>query len=102
MENFKNTSHGFNFSFDRSIPAKSEVIIKMPTVSANKRGINDIGFAVEDGITLYATLAAKPSENSTIWQEIQPFDEINKTTAYIKAVNSADSEKRVNIRVILN
>lgn len=102
MERFKNDSNAFNFSFEKMLEPESEIILKMPPVSPNKRGINDIGFTAEEGITLYATISAKPYSNDTIWQEIQPFDEINKTTAYIKIKNTSENNARVNIRVILN
>ena len=102
MRTFKNSSNAFNYSFDENVLPGSEFIVKMPPVSANKRGVNDIGFMADDGITLYSTIAAKPDEN-TIWQQIQPYDEINKTTSYIKVVNENSTEsQRVYIRVIMN
>ena len=103
MYDWKKVTNGFNFVFDEKIPGNTTEILKMPVVSANKRGINDIGFTVGDGVRLYATLSIKPDiEDEEIWQEIEAFDEINKTTSYIKIVNTADAARRVIIRVILN
>lgn len=99
-----NTSahNGFSYFINAAIPPGETKYVKMPSVTPNKRGINDIGFACEDGITLYATLSEKPASNDTIWQEIQPFDEVNKTVAYIKIQNSSENSALVNMRVILN
>ena len=103
-EYFKNTSNAFNYSFERVLKPAETVLLKMPPVSANKRGINDIGFAAEEGVSLFATLSSRPErEGVTLWQEIRPFDTINKTTAYIRIENTSQVEaKKVNIRVILN
>lgn len=102
MEEFKRTTNGFNYVYEKNVPAGSMLYLKMPTISPNKRGINDVGFAYEDGITLYGTLARKPDGQDVIWQEIQPFDEINKTVSYIKIVNSSGKNAKINIRAILN
>lgn len=102
MLTFKNTTNGFNYVFEQDIEPNKTEILKMPIVTPNKRGINDIGFAVEDGIVLYATISAEPLGDTAIWQEIQEFDEINKTTSFIKIVNTSDEKRRVNIRAILN
>ena len=102
MLTFKNTSNGFNYVFEQDIEPYGVEFLKMPVVTPNKRGINDIGFAVEDGIVLYATISEEPLGDIAIWQEIQVFDEINKTTSFIKIVNTTDAKRRVNIRAILN
>lgn len=99
---FKKGQNGFNYFFEKSIEPQTEILLKLPPVSSNKRGINDIGFACEDGITLYATISARPEGEDTIWQEINSYDEINKTTSFIKIVNTSDRAKRVNIRLIMN
>ena len=99
---FKRTINGFNYVFEKEIAAGETTMLKMPVVTSNKRGINDIGFAVDEGVILYATISSKPYDDSAIWQEIQPFDEVNKTTSYIKIENTSSESKRVNIRVILN
>ena len=102
MYEFKRITNGFNYIFEKVFASGESAILKMPTVTPNKRGINDIGFAAEDGITLYATISGDPEKETVIWQEINPFDEINKTTSYIKIVNTSAERKRVNIRAILN
>ena len=104
IKNFKNTSNAFNYVFEDYIPAGEVVLLKMPPVSSNKRGINDIGFMADNNITLYATISATPDiEDNEVWQEINSYDEINKTTAYLKIVNeSTDSSGNVIIRVIMN
>ena len=99
---FKKGQNGFNYFFEKSIEPNTEILLKLPPVSSNKRGINDIGFACEDGITLYATISARPEGDNAIWQEIQDYDEINKTTSYIKIENTFDIAQKVNIRVIMN
>lgn len=95
------TEHAFCYTYEKEIPAGETRLLKMRRPAPNKRGVNDIGFAYEDGITLYATLSEKPESDVAIWQEIQPFDEVNKTTSYIKIKNSGSTPARVNIRVIM-
>lgn len=104
IKNFKNTSNAFNYVFEDDIPAGEVVLLKMPPVSSNKRGINDIGFMADEALKIYATISATPDIDSLdAWQEINPYDEINKTTAYLKIVNkSTDSSGKVIIRVIMN
>lgn len=97
---FKKGQNGFNYFFEKSIDPKTTILLKIPPVSSNKRGINDIGFACEEGITLSATISSRPE--GAIWQEIQDYDEINKTTSYIKIENTSDKAQKVNIRVIMN
>ena len=100
---WKNASlHGFSFYCDELIPRGETRYLKTPVISPNKRGVNDVGFAYETGITLYATLSEDPTKDSAIWAEINPFTEINKTVSCIKIVNNSDTPKRINIRAILN
>lgn len=103
VKKFKNDSHAFNYIFNYVLEAGEIILLKMPAVTANKRGINDIGFLTDDNITIYATISEKPDvADNGIWQEINPFDEINKTTSYMKIVNTGDSKGKVIIRAILN
>ena len=100
---FRNDSnHGFNYYFDKKLEPGT-YILKMPVVSSNKRGVNDVGFMCEDGVTLYGTLAKDYLDKNALWQRIQPFDTINKTVSYIR-IDVADTVEKavVNIRVILN
>mgnify|MGYP004652606505 CR=1 FL=1 len=103
IDDFRNaTKYGFSFYYERNLDPGETRYLKMPAVSPNKRGINDIGFAYESGISLYATLSEEPFRDNAIWQKINPFDEINKTVSYIKIENTAQSSAKVNIRAILN
>lgn len=102
VRTFKNTTNGFNFVFEERIAPKETVILKMPVVSPNKRGINDIGYAVESGVALYGTIASNPHSENAMWQTIEPSEDINKTVSFIKIVNTTDTGKLVNIRAILN
>ena len=99
---FKKGQNGFNYVFEKSIDPMTTILLKIPPVSSNKRGINDIGFACENGIKLYATISSRPEGADTIWQEINSYDKINKTTSFIKIENTYDIPQRVNIRVIMN
>ena len=102
MYEFKRLTNGFNYVFEKTLSGNKTILLKMPPISANKRGINDIGFCAENGVSLYSTISSEPDDDTAIWQEIQPFDEVNKTTSFIKIVNTSAENKRVNIRVILN
>lgn len=104
MYKFKNSSvnNGFNYIFERSVPKYTEMIVKMPAVSANKRGINDIAWQTDgDDIELYGTLASNPESITAMWHKIEDNSEINKAVSGLKIVNGA-SECRIVIRVILN
>ena len=92
---------GFNFVFEKDLKASETVIVKMPAISANKRGINDIGWLSDGNITLYGTLAKNPKSEKALWQEIRENDEINKVTSALKIVNNGDA-CRIEMRAILN
>lgn len=102
MDEFKRTTNGFNYVYEKNLDAGEEVILKMPPISPNKRGINDIGFSYDGDVTLYGTLSRKADSKNTIWQQIMPFDEINKTVSYLKIINGEESTARINIRVLMN
>ncbi len=98
----KSSSYGFSYVLDEIIGAGKTEIVKIPRVSPNKRGINDIGWQAErDDVKLYGTLCQNPNKANTLWQEILPRDEINKTVFAIKIVNPG-AACRVVIRAILN
>lgn len=101
MDEFKRTTNGFNFVYERELTANQTVILKMPSVSPNKRGINDIGWQTDGDVTLYGTLSSHPEGSKALWQEIREHDEVNKTVAAIKIVNSGTACNIV-IRAILN
>jgi hypothetical protein len=73
----------------------------MPVVSANKRGINDIGWISNGNITLYGTLAKDARSEKALWQEIRENDEVNKVTSALKIVNNGDA-CRIEMRAIFN
>lgn len=104
VKKFINTSNGFNYVYEDELRGGEIVLLKMPVVSSNKRGINDIGFMTDDHIKIYATIASSPNiGNEDIWQEINSYDEINKTTSYLKIVNTDKNVRgKVIIRAILN
>jgi hypothetical protein len=99
---FRTTGNtGFNYETYGEIGAGEEIIIPLPVVTANKRGVNDIGWQIDGDATLYATLSNRPLEDGTIWQEIRPDEGINKTAANVKIVGGMAASK-VYLRVILN
>lgn len=101
MLQFKRTTNGFNFVFERRLAANETVILKMPSVSPSKRGINDIGWQTDGDVTLYGTLSSSPESPTALWQEIREHDEVNKTVSAIKIENGA-SACNIVIRAILN
>ena len=70
-------------------------------MTANKRGVNDIGWQIDGDAKLYATLSDHPEGEQAIWQEIRPDEGINKTAAAIKVVGVSGTSQ-VYIRVIRN
>lgn len=101
MQEFKRTTNGFNFVYEDELEANGTVILKMPPVSPNKRGINDIGWQSDGDITLFGTLSSEPESDDALWQEIKDGEEVNKTVYALKVVNNGAACK-VAIRAILN
>lgn len=101
MENFERVTNAFNFVYEKELAANETVIVAMPPVSPNKRGVNDIGWQTDgDNVKLYGTLSGQPESDAALWQEIKESDEVNKTVSAIKVVNSGAACK-VAIRVIM-
>lgn len=98
---FDRTTNAFNFVFEKDLKANETVIVKMPPVSANKRGINDIGWLSDGNVTLYGTLARNPKSDKALWQEIRVNDEVNKVTSALKIVNNGGA-CRIEMRAIFN
>ena len=108
---FERTTNAFNFVFAKNLAAGEAVIVKMPAVSANKRGVNDIGwlsdcevYTDESGndipkLRLYGMLAKNPRNPNALCQEIRANDEINKVTSAIVAVNHG-GPCRIEMRAI--
>lgn len=101
MDEFKRTTNGFNFVYEKELAADETVILKMPVVSPNKRGINDIGWQTDGDVTLYGTLSGNPESDTALWQEIKENDEVNKTVSALKIVNGS-AACNIAIRAILN
>lgn len=100
MDKFERVTNGFNFVYEKALAAGQTVIVQMPAVSPNKRGINDIGWQSDGNVTLYGTLSKNPESSAALWQEIKEDDEVNKTVSAIKAVNG-NSACNIVIRVIM-
>lgn len=101
MEKFTRTTNGFNYIYETDLQAYDDIIISAPPVSANKRGVNDIGWQCDGDVTLWGTLSAKPESAEAMWQEIFPYDEVNKTISGIRVVTGAQA-CHIIIRAILN
>ena len=88
IKNFKNDNHsGFDVYFEKKLEPNEVVYLKMPTISLNKRSVNDIGWQCENETTIYATLSNQLSgknENEILWTEIQNEQDINKCTQFLK------------------
>ena len=98
---FERTGNAFNFVFEKDLQPYERVVVKLPVVSANKRGINDIGWLSDGDVTLYGTLARNPKSDKALWQEIRVNDEVNKVTSALKIVNNGDA-CRIEMRAIFN
>lgn len=102
MKKFIKMPNGFNYFFEKTLAPFEEVIVKLPTVSSNKRGINDIGWVCTNEATLWGTLSSDPENcDEGLWQQIIDRDEINKTVTALK-VKNGNAESKVIIRAILN
>lgn len=107
---FQRTTNAFNFVFRYDLKEKETIIVKMPPVSANKRGINDIGWLCDQEelddngkpkIRLYGTLAENPRDGESLVQEIHENYEINKTVSAI-IVRNLGGACRIEMRAIFN
>ena len=95
----KNTA--YDYSADVELKAGATEYIEVPKVSINKKGVIDIGWQSDDGITLYGTLSESFNADDTLWDEMSDGEEVNKTIRYIKAVNTVDTKQHLYIRIIL-
>ena len=101
LEFERHHTSAFNYVFEKDLKANETVIVKMPVVSANKRGVNDIGWICNGDVTLLGTFAKDPKSEKALWQEIRDNDEVNKTTSALKIVNNG-TDCRIEMRAILN
>lgn len=92
--------HGFGYQyiFDEEIKSGETVYVKMPPLSADKRGVNDIGWQTNGNIALYASLSREA--DTALWTEIVDRCDINKTISLLKIVNPG-AKCRVTVKVIL-
>lgn len=100
MDKFERVTNGFNFVYEKELTANETVIVDMPPVSPNKRGVNDIGWQTDGDVTIYGTLSKDPESDKALWQEIKENDEVNKTVSALKIVNG-DTACKIAIRAIL-
>ena len=99
---FERTTNAFNFVFEKDLKAGEAVIVKMPAVSANKRGVNDIGWISDsDYVELYGMIAKNAKNPNALVQRIRDYDEVNKVTSALVVVNKGDA-CRIEIRAIFN
>ena len=93
--------HGFNFVYDEEVPANTEVLLRMPSVNAFTRSVNDIGWMTDGtNVDIYATLCEDLVSN-TMWEKVEENYDINKTASGLRIVNSGSTPARVVIRVIM-
>lgn len=110
-----NGHYGFSYVYEKVLPAYSEVILKMPTVTANKRSVNDIGWMIGcntdeciNNIVVSGTLSSNPESENAMWQILSAGEDVNKTLSGIKIENNnrgelegVDETCRVVVRVIM-
>ena len=98
---FERITNAFNFVFEKDLEAGETVIVKMPAVSANKRGVNDIGWLSDGDVTLYGMLAKNAKNPNALCQKINENDEVNKVTSALVIVNNGGA-CRIEMRAIFN
>lgn len=108
---FDRTTNAFNYVFAKDLKENETIIVKMPVVSANKRGINDIGWLSDCDVeldaegnevpllTMYGMIAKNPRDPNALCQEIRVNDEINKVTSALVIKNKGNA-CRIEIRAI--
>ena len=103
MHKFKRTNNnGFSYTYEEEVAEGATVIVAMPTVSANKRSVNDIGWMTDgENVELYGTLSSAPKSSDALWQRIASNDDINKTVTALKIVNKGDAACKVVIKALL-
>ena len=97
----RDNSSAFIYNFEKDLADNEIVIVKMPRVTANKRGVNDIGWLSDGDVTLYGTLAKDPRNKKALYQEIKENDDVNKVTSAVAVVNNGVA-CRIEMRAILN
>lgn len=101
MEQFKRETSGFNYVYERKFTGQSDtVVLRMPSVSPNKRSVAAIAWQTEGDIALYATLSSEPEGDNAMWQQINAGEEINGAVTAFKIVEGTGAGK-IAIRVIM-
>ena len=102
MEEFERMTTGFDYVYEDTVGAGKIIYLKMPVVSANKRGVNDIGWQCDgDDVALYATMSRKPRETE-LWSEVKENYVVNKTVSALKVENKDTKRCNICVRVRLN
>lgn len=101
MLNLSRKNTAYDYTADIELEAGATEYIEIPRVSANKKGVNDIGWQSDDDIVLYGTISSNYASTDTLWNEIRDGEEVNRTIRYIKAVNTGERSQHLYIRVIL-
>ena len=83
--------HSFTIDYasgmEETVGAGEIIYLKMPVVSANKRGVNDIGWQCDgDDVALYATMSRKPHKTE-LWSEVKENYVVKKTVSAWKFEN---------------
>lgn len=91
---------GYNYVYEGTINPLATVIFKMPKVSSNRRGINDIGWQADRQVAVFGTISKSP-ETTGLWQEIDDRDDINKTVSAVKITNMEDEICNIAIRILM-
>lgn len=92
---------GFNYYYKDDVADGDTVVLRFPPVTANKRGVNDIGWQIDGDATLWATASPDPFAADAIWQEIEDRTDINKCATGVKLIGQG-GKSHVIIRIILN
>lgn len=103
MYKFKRTTNAFNYVFEKELAPGETIYIRMPTLSPDKRGVNDIGWQTDgEDVSIFGTLSSNPEDAAALWQRILPYDEVNKASYALKVVNSGTAQAKICLRAILN
>lgn len=102
MAEFRRDGNAFNYVYDKPIKAGKTVILKVPPVGPNKRGVNDVGWETDsEDVSIYATISDNP-ERTPLWTLLLAGYRVNKTVSAFKIVNSGGHDANVCIRIILS
>ena len=98
---FRERNGGFNYVFEYDLDAYEEIVLIMPRISANKRGVNDIAWQSDGDITIWGTLSPEPLSSKALWQEIGEHYDINKCTYALK-IKAGNGPCSVTVRALMN